>query len=406
MISGPFTPLSPVRTIAPADWMRAPESAALFAALGGAVLFVGGCVRNLLLGVPVKDFDLATPHRPEEMLALLNGAALRTIPTGIEHGTLTVLIGDMRFEVTSLRRDVETTGRHAVVAFTHDWAEDAARRDFTVNTLLADRDGHIFDPLGTGLADLDLGLVRFVGDADARIQEDYLRILRFFRFHARYGRGAPDGPALAACARHAPHLNSLSRERVTQELLGILSVDDPVAVLLLMKAHDILPRIFAPDYDEGALSHLASFQMRAQAPDALARLLVLAGYDADFIAALDDLLILSTRQKNFIKHLAAIHIGNENAVKIALYRHGRAVALQAVLLQAARAGADFPEAFYRLACAWQIPTFPVGGDDLKALGILPGPAMGAALKAGEEWWIERDFEPGRDACLAYIKANY
>jgi hypothetical protein len=243
--------MEPARKIAriePQSWMTAPHTRAVLAALsaeGAAPRFVGGCVRDAELGRPVKDIDIATPDPPERVLALLERAGLKAVPTGLAHGTVTAISRGRPFEVTSLRIDVETYGRHAKVEFTDDWQADAGRRDLTINALSCAPDGRIFDYFG-GLEDLRAGRVRFVGDPRARIREDYLRLLRFFRFHAHYGRGAPDPEGLAAAGELAPKATKLSGERVRAELLRLLAAPDPVPVLDLMAARGVL-RVFLPE---------------------------------------------------------------------------------------------------------------------------------------------------------------
>ena len=245
--------MKPAKHVEVPSWVTAQETQDIMRALNtGAVpgaLFVGGCVRNLLLSRPVTDIDIATTHKPAESQALLEAAGIKVIPTGIDHGTVTAVIGQRSFEVTSLRRDVETDGRRAVVAFTTDWLEDAQRRDFTMNTLLMGSDGAVYDPLGRGLTDLEAGRVIFVGEAGARIAEDLLRILRFFRFHAYYGSGAPDTAALQACQNAAGSIAELSRERVTQEFFKILEAPGAGDVLALMLEHDVLRDMLEPSQD-------------------------------------------------------------------------------------------------------------------------------------------------------------
>ena len=233
-----------VKTIEIQEWMRSEEARALWRALNDdgerQTLFVGGCVRNALLDAPVYDLDLATLHTPDEVISRLEAAGIRAIPTGVDHGTITAVINKHAFEITTLRKDVETDGRHAVIAFSTDWNEDANRRDFTMNTLLCDVEGNVYDPTGQGIDDLNARRLRFVGEASARIAEDYLRILRYFRFHALYAEGAPDAGILAACKQAAPHIEGLSRERITQEVFKILMVDKPADTLRIMRDNNIL----------------------------------------------------------------------------------------------------------------------------------------------------------------------
>jgi poly(A) polymerase len=262
-------------------WMTAPETSAVIKALtaeGAEVRFVGGCVRDAALGRAVADVDIATRDRPEVVSALLEAARLKVVPTGLKHGTVTAVVKGHHFEITTLRRDVETFGRHARVEFTDDWAADAARRDFTMNAMFLSVDGTLYDPFG-GLADLEAGHVRFVGDARQRIEEDVLRLLRFFRFHARYGRGAPDADGLAACRALAHLVPTLSAERVRDETLKLLKAPAPADVLRLMAREDILGRYLAEARNFDRLAALVQLVPEHAAPDALRRLA--AVLDAD-----------------------------------------------------------------------------------------------------------------------------
>ncbi|HEY0053089.1 MAG TPA: CCA tRNA nucleotidyltransferase, partial [Caulobacteraceae bacterium] len=231
----------------PQPWMTDPAAVTVFDALEaeggeGCARYVGGCVRNAVMGLEAHDADVATTLSPERVIAAAQKAGLKAVPTGVDHGTVTLISGRRPFEVTTLRRDVETDGRRAVVAFTDDWAEDAARRDFRLNALYADREGGLYDPTGGGLEDARAGRIAFVGEAQSRIREDYLRILRFFRFLAWYGRGKPDAAGLAACAELVAGLDSLSAERVTGEMLKLLAADDPRQAARLMEEAGVLGR--------------------------------------------------------------------------------------------------------------------------------------------------------------------
>ena len=239
-----------------------PSVRKIFAALGGDsdTRMVGGCVRNALIGVPCGDIDIATKLLPQEVMKRLKAAGLKVIPTGIDHGTVTAVADKQGFEITTLRRDVATDGRRAVIAYTDDWAEDARRRDFTMNTLFADLSGKVYDPLGQGVRDLERRKIVFVGDPAERIKEDYLRVLRFFRFHGKYGKGAPDRAALRACAAASRNLKTLSKERVTQEILKILEVAKCPPVLSLMRANGLLKDVIAAGYEETALTALIKKQ--------------------------------------------------------------------------------------------------------------------------------------------------
>ena len=261
--------------------MTAPETKAVIAALtaGGAeVRFVGGCVRDAAIGRAVTDVDIATHDLPETVIELLQAARLKVVPTGLKHGTVTAVVKGQHFEITTLRRDVETFGRHARVEFTDDWAADAARRDFTMNAMFLGIDGTLYDPFG-GLADLRAGRVRFVGDARQRIKEDVLRLLRFFRFHARYGRGAPDAEGLAACRALAPLLPTLSAERVRDETLKLLRAPAPADVLRLMAREDILARYLPEAHKFERLAALTALPTERDAPDGLRRLAAVLDVD-------------------------------------------------------------------------------------------------------------------------------
>lgn len=381
--------LQVVKTIEPQSWMRTPAVLSVLKALDGA-LFVGGCVRNALLGRPVFDIDIATIRTPEEVQRRLNTIGVKTIPTGIEHGTVTAVQGEYIFEITTLRKDVETDGRRAVVSFTRDWREDAQRRDFTMNTLLADSEGHVYDPTGWGLHDLEKGRVRFVGHPADRIAEDYLRILRFFRFHAYYGRGEPDQAALAACRAAADKIVTLSKERITQEFFKIVMACDPVSILSLMFTCGVLKELAAENCQMALLTPDTSLETR---------LLVLAGFDDAVIGQMEQWLIFSKAQKRQIKNILGAYSESkkldEKNAKILIYRHGRDVAQQVFILRGYD-GTALKD--------WDIPRLPLTGDDVKAAGIAQGKAVGAVLREIEGWWLAQGFAPDRDACLLRLKA--
>ena len=354
-------------------------------------LFVGGCVRNMLLDMPVSDIDIATRYKPLEVIERLKEAGLRYIPTGLEHGTVTALVDDATFEITTLRKDIDTDGRHAVIAFTDDWREDAQRRDFTINTLLASPDGMLYDPTGTGLEDIDARRVRFVGNAQERISEDYLRIFRFFRFYARYGDGAPDAEALAACAAQADKIEKLSRERITQEVFKIISEPDPSSIIALMVKTGVLPCL-KNTYKESVLASLCSLQARHDARDLMARLLAIADMKPNYF---EDGLVFSNAQK---KHLEMLGMGlshlrrpSKKSMRALVYRIGNQMALQTYLLRLTERN-DLPDLeLLDIARYWQAPAFPVKAEQLIAAGISRGPELGQKLKELEEKWIKSDF---------------
>ncbi|WP_299358686.1 CCA tRNA nucleotidyltransferase [uncultured Paracoccus sp.] len=375
----------------PAAITADPALRRVLAALDGhQALIVGGAVRNALLGVPVVDIDIATDARPDQTTALARAAGLKAVPTGAEHGTITVIADGRPFEVTTLRRDVETFGRHAVVAFSDDLSEDAHRRDFTMNALYARPDGTVIDPVG-GLPDLAARRLRFVGDADARITEDYLRILRFFRFHAQYGHpGAADPDALGACARHAGGLDRISRERIGAEMRKLLAAPDPTDAMRLMADCGVLDRIL-PGADAAALPALVAAEAgiaaelrRADFPDAdgiapdwRVRLAALGG--ADPAAALR----LSRDETR-----ALAELGFTGPLDEAAYRLGAARAARIALLRAGRGTTPPPGWPDRIRHA-AAQVLPIRAADLT--GDLQGPALGAGLRAAEAAWIESGF---------------
>jgi poly(A) polymerase len=404
--------MRPAGRIDTQPWMTAPETAAVMGALaaaGATARFVGGCVRDAVLGRKVKDVDIATDAEPDAVLAALRAKGVRAIPTGIAHGTVTAISGGRPFEITTLRHDVESFGRHARVAFTDDWEQDAARRDLTLNALYCDADGALFDPVG-GLADLKAGHVRFVGAARERIAEDVLRLLRFFRFHAHYGKGTPDADALDACAEMAPRLATLSAERVWAEMKRLLTAPDPAAVLHIMA-------------ERGVLAHFAPEATRLDRLAALCRVEDALGRDADPVlrlAAVLDVdgrgaeaaglrLRLSNADRGRLVRLAAPEAAvapdmDERARRVALYRLGADIFADLVLLGWAADAAAAWRPLLDAAAAWTYIALPVGGKDVVALGIERGPAIGNLLNRLEAWWIEEDFRPGREACLKTLKA--
>ena len=386
--------------------MTSPEVRSLFAALDpsqrGEVLFVGGCVRGAVLGSYSGDMDIATTVTPEEGISLLTAKGFKVVPTGIEHGTLTVVVGGLPFEVTTLRRDVSTDGRRAVVAYTKDWREDAARRDFTMNTLLADLEGNIYDPLGRGLADLEKRQVLFVGDPDQRIKEDYLRILRFFRFHALYGEGDPDAEALTACERGASHISKLSKERVTAEFLKIVGASNAVSVLTLMRRHNVLNVLVTSRFDpalmERGLMGLLAEDGEGGDAELAARLFMVGGVHPPYFQNFEESLRLPNRLKGLMRSLAnafeQLEKIEEFALRLLLYRYGREVAMQALRIRLA-VEKDSSDRWVRFLESEKQPEFPVRGEDLLRAGFSSGPEMGAHLKSLEKKWIESGF------CLSF-----
>jgi poly(A) polymerase len=405
-------------TIPPPDWMTAPATRSLLAALGAGgatVRFVGGCVRDAILGLRPQDVDVATPEKPEQVIRRLEKAKLKAVPTGLEHGTVTAVVPPASFQITTLRRDVSTDGRHATVAFGTDWAEDAARRDFTINALYADADGRLYD-YTDGRADLAAGLVRFIGDPAQRVAEDYLRVLRFFRFHARFGRGAPDAASLAACADAAGRLDHLSGERIRDELLKILILPNAADALALMQQSGVLAAILPEArFDADVLGRLIGLQAAAAAaggaePDAWPRLAVLLSGNSDGDAVADRLR-LSNAQRLRLQGILSLPpfdpavLQDESAFRLSLYRLGAERCRDGILLAAARRQADGDVAVAHAATAagWQRPVFPLRGADILAAGFAPGPTVSALLNELESWWAEAGFVPDRDACLRRLR---
>lgn len=400
-------PCAPVAVLDAQPWLAWPSTRAVLAALtadGGAARFVGGAVRDSLLGLPVKDVDLATPLTPEQVIGRLRAARLKAVPTGIAHGTVTAVAGHKPFEITTLRHDVETFGRHARVAFTDDWQADAARRDFTMNALYADGGGRVYDYFG-GVADARAGLVRFIGDPLQRIDEDALRVLRFFRFHAHYGKGAVDQAGLAACAARHLALAALSWERIRDEMLKLLAAQDPAATLRVMLQTAILEAVLPELHDLERLSRLVEVEQAHRRADPLRRLVALMAPRPDTAAMVAKRLRLPVRAAKRIAAMLgdgpAPHAAmTGKAARAALYGLGAETFTDRLLLAAQPGDALAP--LLAMADAWVRPVLPVAGKDLLDLGMARGPAMGAALKAVEQSWIDSDFTLSRDALLASL----
>lgn len=374
-------------TLPAAAWTGREDLAALVAALdpdgAGTCRYVGGAVRDTLLGLPVKDIDMATQHRPEETQALLKAAGIRQVPTGLAHGTITAILPGGPVEITTLRQDVSTDGRHATVAFSQDWREDAARRDFTINALYADpRTLALSDHFG-GLDDLATRTVRFIGDAEQRIREDYLRILRYFRFQARFGSLPADADAEAACAALAPGMKGLSRERIASELLGLLGLPDPALTVARMAELGVLAQVL-PEADPAPLSALIAAEAReGLAPDALRRMAALLPADPALVEQVAARLRLSVAQRKRLASAAGRHA--LDAIKPArtlAYELGREEALDRLML-AGRSTADL--------AGWTTPRLPLKGGQIVARGISAGPDVARILRAVEARWVAEGF---------------
>lgn len=392
-------------------WLTAPQTVAVLDALeaaGGEGRFVGGCVRDALIGRPVADIDIATPMTPQAVVDAVTRAGLKAVPTGIEHGTVTVVSSGRPYEVTTLRRDVTTDGRRATVAFTEDWAEDAARRDFRLNALYADRTGAVFDPTGEGVADAEAGRIVFVGEPERRIREDYLRILRFFRFRAWFGRGEPDRAALAACSALKDGIAQLSAERISAELIKLLSAPDPRAAVHLMADTGVLFEVLPWAGD--ASMFLPMIQIDR---DPILRLSSLLPGDPDVVREAAEKLRLSNAQKARLIEALPDEVEvtpsmGERAARAALYRLGRQAFRDRLMRSwaADTAQAEAANGLLALADGWTRPSFPISGADLKAAGMSPSPAMGRILSDLEAWWVGEDFpDVGLEGRLASLMAE-
>ena len=377
-------------------WLQNPSTQAVCAALtaqGASAYFVGGCVRNALMGVPVADIDIATDATPQEVLELAKAAGIKSIPTGIDHGTVTLVEGHIPHEVTTFRRDVATDGRRAVVAFSKDIAEDAARRDFTMNALYARPDGALEDPLN-GLPDLEHRRVRFIGNAGDRIREDHLRTLRYFRFHAWYGDAEAgfDPEALAAIAENLEGLAKLSKERITSELLKLLAAEDPAPSVAIMRQTGVLGQIL-PGADDRALAPLLHLAAK-EAQDPITRLAALGG------AELQSHLRLSKQQARLHEHLREAAIGTAGAEELS-YRLGLEIARGAMLLRAALLEQPLEPDLERKLRQGAEAKFPVTAQDL--MPDLSGAALGKALKRLEAGWIASGFALDKEELLNSLK---
>lgn len=403
-------------TLEPArePWMRTKEVRAVMDALtaeGSDARFIGGAVRNALLDRPVADIDIATPLLPGEVTRRLQDAKIAALPTGIEHGTITAVLNRRTFEVTTLRRDVSTDGRRAVVAFSDSWEEDAARRDFTINALYASFEGELYDYNG-GLPDLAAGRIRFIGNPIQRIREDYLRILRLFRFHAWYGRGDIDEQALYAASAEREGMRILSGERIRKELLRLLEAENPIAVLSAMQQNEILAEIVPGDANLDRLERLVAIDAdNFFQPDPLLRLSGLANRTA--AQALAERLKLSNDERDRLLDLATaketlVPYVPVREMRRMLYRLGKQRMRDRVL----RAWADDADqsntiawrALLALCDAWERPRFPITGHDVIAAGIPEGPLVGRVLSEVENWWIDSDFTDDTFGLAERLKA--
>lgn len=375
-----------------------PETLSIIEPIGyDNIRFVGGCVRDLLVDQPINDIDFATTFTPEQVMLTLKNQGIKVVPTGIQHGTVTAIINDNEYQITTLRRDLSTDGRHAEVMFVDNWEYDAQRRDFTINAFYLSGDGKLFDFFG-GMDHLRSGKVIFIGDADQRIREDYLRILRFFRFHGRFGRGEPDDQAARACSRYASQVNYLSGERIQAEMFKILELPSCVEVLGYMKDYAILPFIFPGEVNFDLLRNLVAVETQ---PSVLRRLAAITGYDQQILAdhwrlsgeQLKKLKILSTNVDMREPRRVIRHLGAENFIDL-------------VYLTAARGQLTQPiDQLIDFVNKWRVPKFPLHGGDVIALGIKEGKQIGQILARVEAYWEEHNYIFTRDELLKRLKVE-
>lgn len=393
-----------------ADWLNKLDTQAVMAALEavrpGCARFVGGCVRNALMDRPIDDIDIATQLAPEDTVKALEKAGIRAIPNGIEHGTITAVVDHAPFEITSLRRDVETDGRRAVVAFTEDWSEDAMRRDFRLNAIYADADGTLYDPTGHGIEDATTGRVVFIGDGDQRLREDYLRILRFFRFNAWYG-AAIDAEGLAACARQKDGLEKIAAERIWKEFKKLLAAPSPGSACKAMQQAGVLD-IVLPDWleagrsiddDVTSQSYIDAMEdtelLWDLQVDPMRRLMALVIFDEAAVLRTSNRMKLSNTERNRL--LAWVRVSGrfetEKAVRAGQYKYSRAAMADWAATMSANS------VWTHLLANPYVPVFPLRGADLVKAGFPPGPAVGQMLRDIEDWWIEGDFRTDKTGLL-------
>lgn len=384
-----------------ASWLKSRHCLMAAEALGAEhIRFVGGAVRNSLMGLPVCDIDAATDHHPEKAMKLLKTKGFKVIPTGIDHGTVTAVLDGDVIEVTTLRRDVETDGRRAVVAFTNEWQADAERRDFTINAIYAAIDGTLFDPCA-GIADIKEGRIRFIGSAEDRIQEDALRILRLFRFQAHYGRVPLEPEALSAVKKMIALIDGLSVERISDELNKLILAVNPNAVLKIMQEAGVLKRCMnGSPIDLQALNALIEREASYKVPiKALRRLLALTGCHASGL--LKSWNCSNKAQKHALlceELMAGLGEGTLTVLewKKLIYRYNHAVVVDCYLMSNA---GEHDQSLFEALRDWDIPIFPVAGADMLRLGYEPGPELGKLLKDLEKQWLKEDFEPSHEVLL-------
>ncbi len=406
------------QTLEQQPWMTAAPTRMVLEALEarggpGCARFVGGCVRNAVIGREIDDIDIATTLTPDEVSAALEARGVRVVPTGVEHGTVTAVADHRPFEITTLRRDVSTDGRRAVVAFSTDWAEDAMRRDFRLNALYLDAAGVIYDPTGEGLSDAHAGRIVFVGDPMIRIREDYLRILRFFRFYAWFGKGEPDAAAVDACRALKGMLSARSAERTQKEVLKLLAAHDPRRSLKLMQSTGVLAATLPDVRDLGRLEGMVEIELALNETDAELRLAALIPQDpAAAREAAERLRLSNAQRERLVAAVGAeppiVSWTSARQLRRAIYRLGKRTVVDRIKLAwAGSRGRIAAEPQWRALLAqtaeWQPPSFPVSGEDAKAAGAPEGPLVGKVLREVEDWWIDEDFPPSRQLVMDRLR---
>ena len=386
-------------------WMQSTQINKLFAALDNNTRFVGGCVRDALLGIDAEDIDMATPLLPEEVIKRLKANNIKAIPTGLEHGTITAVIEGQPFEITTLRRDTSCDGRHAEVDFTDSWQQDAARRDFTINALSCGLDGKIYDYF-SGLDDLQNSEVKFVGNADDRCREDYLRILRYFRFTAYYGKGKFNADAINACKANASGIKSLSGERIRQEMLKLLASENVILILDKMQEIGVSQKIFQGNINLDLAKNLRDLIKSGEALILLASLLK---NNISDLKSFTKLWKLSNKEAEFLKQILLTTFEPSPDSDILEHKKlarkvGKRIYRGIMLLLAASDMQNSDKYLHRIneVEKWQIPFFPVNGKDLMNKGINPGKEMGILLAKGESWWEDNNYAPSKRKVLDYI----
>ena len=395
------------------EWLLSEETQHILSVLNNddcepLTLIVGGAIRNAVLNVPVEDIDLATKLTPGDVTWRLENASIKVIPTGIDHGTVTAVFKDRSYEVTTLRKDIATDGRRATISFSDSWREDAARRDFTMNTLLADAKGNVYDPLEKGFEDLKSRHVVFAGVPSKRIEEDYLRILRFFRFHALYGSEEMDGKALKACSAAADKISTLSKERISQEFYKICASKRFVSILKIMFENSVLTEFFISETQIEGLEHFCEFQDRYGLASLASRLFVLANLKRENVNKFSEFLIYP---KVFLRDMDAFDrvlglpdLDNDHAVRVAVYKYGRTASAQALMMELVqdRVMNGYAPKALDIIQNWDIPDFPVGGAELIKAGHKPGPKLGIDLANLENRWMESDFSESKESLLSDV----